>query len=323
MNLSGVAWRGPQSPLAEPHWQEIIQGWREALARCGRRPGRKRVHAMRVATVRLQSPVEVWLSKRVGDDAAGRTARRWMKQAEKLRKTLSPVRDLDVLLEILRGMRSPQAGDVGQVSRAGRACLLEMDKLERRLERKRRSAEQKFSKSIAKKQTAFDEAGEALQQAFGDSNVRTVIDVAAALRGMSAEMAAEAAFLTAETLHDFRKRAKTARYVAEVAQKGDETAKAQAALFKRIQSAVGEWHDWLTLAESAELVLGAGRGDGLVPLLKSLAERSLDKALSESRRLTGELVKLSAGEGRAKRSFSQKKTVQSAGRATAETQRFA
>ncbi|HTB96455.1 MAG TPA: CHAD domain-containing protein [Terracidiphilus sp.] len=323
MNFVGIGRRGPSQLAGQPAWQENIEAWREALKRCGRRPGRKRVHAMRVTTVRLQAPVEVWLQEQTMDDAAGRAARHWMKQAEKLRKILSPVRDLDVLLQILRGMRSPQAGEIAELCRAGRACLREMDTLERRLERKRASAEKRFSAMIAKKQNAFDEAGVGLAKLFCGAEVSRSIDTTAAILGIMGGLELEASMLTAETLHEFRKRAKTARYLAEISQSSDAMAKAQAALLKKIQNKVGIWHDWLTLAEIAESELGAGGGDGLVPLLRSLEERSLEKALGESRRLAGELGRLGEGdEGKLQR-VPRKRPVQGIGRSMSASKRRA
>ena len=61
--------------------------------------------------------------------------------------------------------------------------------------------------------------------------------------------------LDAENLHDFRKATKKARYVAESAtEKGPYSSVAKA--LKRIQDAIGDWHDWQCLCEEAETALG-------------------------------------------------------------------
>ncbi|MGB7549792.1 MAG: hypothetical protein WBM14_18800, partial [Terracidiphilus sp.] len=41
-----------------PEWRSQVEAWRQLLAECGRKPGRKRVHELRVATLRLQAEVE-------------------------------------------------------------------------------------------------------------------------------------------------------------------------------------------------------------------------------------------------------------------------
>ena len=57
--------------------------------------------------------------------------------------------------------------------------------------------------------------------------------------------------LDAENLHDFRKATKKARYVAEsAAEKGPYSSVAKA--LKRVQDAIGEWHDWLCLWKRPE-----------------------------------------------------------------------
>ncbi len=57
-------------------------------------------------------------------------------------------------------------------------------------------------------------------------------------------------------LHDFRKGAKKARYVAE-ADDNDPWAKAIGKAIKQVQDAIGDWHDWLVLGEEAAQALGA------------------------------------------------------------------
>ena len=60
---------------------------------------------------------------------------------------------------------------------------------------------------------------------------------------------------TAE-LHEIRKRAKLARYLAESAPQSFLEAHRIAARFAALQQAGGEWHDWLILAEFAADELG-------------------------------------------------------------------
>jgi CHAD domain-containing protein len=96
--------------------------------------------------------------------------------------------------------------------------------------------------------------------------------------------------LDRENLHDFRKGAKKARYVAE-SDDHDPAAEAMAKAVKRVQDAIGEWHDWEVVAEEAEEALG---GDGAVlhAELQSRAQRAYERALrvttTASRRFIGE-----------------------------------
>jgi CHAD domain-containing protein len=58
-------------------------------------------------------------------------------------------------------------------------------------------------------------------------------------------------------LHETRKRAKLARYLAESAPGSALAARRLAARFAALQQAGGEWHDWLILTEFAATELGA------------------------------------------------------------------
>lgn len=295
MNLDLLAPSGRSAVFPEPEWLKRIDSWREALERCSRKPGKKRVHAMRVTTLRLQAPLEVWLRDRAVDDAAGSAARKWIKQAEKLRKLLSAVRDLDVLLDLMSTMQAPEAKGVEAQCRAGQSCLRALGKLEQRLKRQRVDAKDGFSQAIEKKKTTFDAAGESLRKALDEAPLGKAIDASAALREAITGLVQDAPNLGAETLHDFRKRAKTARYLAEIVEAYDPAARRATTLLKKIQTTAGEWHDFDTLAARADRVLKPGKKDELVPLLKSLAERSLACALKETQNAASKLATLAGG----------------------------
>ena len=295
MNSRLLAPDGRAAFFPEPEWLKRIDDWSQALERCNRKPGKRRVHAMRVATLRLQAPLEVWLRERAVDDSAGRAARKWIKQAEKLRKLLSAVRDLDVLLDLMATMQSQDARGVEARCRAGESCLRELDKLERRLKRRRAGAKDDFIAAIEKKMNAFGAAGNSLREAVVDPGIGKAIDASAALRMTMTGLVQDAPGLVPETLHDFRKRAKMARYLAEIVEQYEPTAKQAVILLKKIQSTVGQWHDWETLAETAERLLKPGKKSELVPLLRALAERSIQSALRETQGVAKELAVLAGG----------------------------
>jgi CHAD domain-containing protein len=73
--------------------------------------------------------------------------------------------------------------------------------------------------------------------------------------------------LTEDNLHDFRTDTKRLRYLAESAGKGLE-ARSAVHQFKRIQDAIGSWHDWLTLTRTATKVLDAPAKSPLLTALR-------------------------------------------------------
>jgi CHAD domain-containing protein len=96
--------------------------------------------------------------------------------------------------------------------------------------------------------------------------------------------------LDKENLHDFRKGAKKARYVAE-SDDEDPAAKAMAKAIKRVQDAIGDWHDWVVVAEEAHEALG--ESGGLLQIdLEARAQHAYERALRTTstmgRRFIGE-----------------------------------
>jgi CHAD domain-containing protein len=96
--------------------------------------------------------------------------------------------------------------------------------------------------------------------------------------------------LDKENLHDFRKGAKKARYVAE-SDADDPAAGAIAKAIKRVQDAIGDWHDWVVVAEEAHEALGKD-GALLERDLEARAQQAYERALritsTAGRRFIGE-----------------------------------
>ena len=100
--------------------------------------------------------------------------------------------------------------------------------------------------------------------------------------------------LDAENLHDFRKATKKARYVAESAAEKEPYSSVAKAL-KRVQDAIGDWHDWQCLCEEAETALGKDAPD-LIAHLEREVERHFAAAMKTTQtmraRLSGEWMAL-------------------------------
>jgi CHAD domain-containing protein len=93
--------------------------------------------------------------------------------------------------------------------------------------------------------------------------------------------------LDAENLHDFRKATKKARYVAEGGAEGQRLSSVAKAL-KRVQDAIGQWHDWLCLAEDARVAVGQHAPE-LTAALKLEVERHFAEALKTTLTMRGQL----------------------------------
>jgi len=274
-----------------------IESWRRLLAECGRKPSRRRVHALRVATLRLQARMEHGLGQVPEEDPAKRTLGRWNKQAEKLRDALSLVRETDVHLAKLDGLRKSVGDGAAHRSRLSRVCLKQIGAVERRLERTRKGAAKKLTEEIYRRTERLERLSKGLTKSPEAADQLNARSNPAELHTLIAGLAANVPNLDAKSLHEFRKRVKTVRYVAEVAAGDHARAAQQVAALRTMQSALGDWHDCQSLSkEVRRIVKGDAEQGGLVELLETLTGESLENALAVCRRTIKRLIGLDMEE---------------------------
>jgi CHAD domain-containing protein len=225
-------------------------------------------------------------------------ARPWLRQLKQIRRAAGPVRDLDVhrkLLEDLVGKAAPES-DADPLHTHAETKQAEM--LDEWLKSERKHLARGMQKQIRKRQHGLAQGQTALMNAIGSVPLESV------RTGRSADAVALEDFvlaidamplLDAENLHEFRKATKKARYVAEsAAEKGSYSSVAKA--LKRVQDAIGEWHDWQCLLEEAGTALGKDAPD-LTAHLEREAERHFAAAMKTTQtmraRLSGEWMALS------------------------------
>ncbi|MGA8728951.1 MAG: CHAD domain-containing protein [Terracidiphilus sp.] len=254
------------------------------------------MHGLRVATLRLQARMDHWLQGQGAGGPEERAVKRWNRQAEKLRRALSTVRETDVYLGKIEGLRSSVSEPAHGSSRLTRMCLRQIDAVEDRMKRDRKEAARKAVDEIKRRMGRFERLSSELEAELRDAVDGRANSEAGGVGEMIAALLTESSNLNAENLHEFRKRVKNVRYVAEIAGTGSARATRQLAALRRMQSAAGVWHDWQTLAKRASRTLrGRNKEGGLGELLETLAGESLQKALEVCRRTSGRLAKERAG----------------------------
>ncbi|HLY40414.1 MAG TPA: CHAD domain-containing protein [Terracidiphilus sp.] len=270
-----------------------LESWRRLLSECGRKPSRRRVHALRVATLRLQARVEHRLEQLPVEDPAKRSVSRWNKQAEKLREALSVVRETDVHLAKLAGLRKSVGDGSASRSRMSRVCLKEIASVEGRLERTRKRAAKKLAEEIDKRSERLERSSKELTKAPVPDDLLTARSDPGELQAMISGLAGRVPALDAKSLHEFRKRVKTVRYVAEMAAPDDAHCAQQVTALRTMQSALGDWHDCQSLSKEACRIIkhGAEQG-GLVELLETLTGESLENALTVCRKTIERLMEV-------------------------------
>lgn len=231
----------------------------------------ERVHQVRTTARRLEAVLEICYP------APTKRVARMLRQLKKVRKRAGAVRDVDVQSAALRGLKIGREGE-----RKSRllACLAD----------ERGQRESKFQKIVHSRknaklrkrlqQTAREMAdASAPPELNGHSQPPVWIDfdpVASSLR-MFAGLTRQMKSLTAENLHSYRTRGKRIRYVAEMAGNTPD-AKRIVRAFKRTQDVIGDWHDWLTLTETAEELFHRSLDSALVSALRNIANAKFVEA---------------------------------------------
>ncbi|HVT99381.1 MAG TPA: CHAD domain-containing protein [Acidobacteriaceae bacterium] len=289
---------------------------RENLAKCAEDPGVEPVHDTRTGTRRLQATLEDLVRQSPAGEAgepmrAAATAT--MKTLKKIRRAAAPVRDLDVhrrLLEKLvrraveprdnkdqKAFREPAGNNTPnllETAEAGlRTTALEQqaDDLDAWLKHRRDEQAGGLKAQTNDLITRFDKRLGELEAALHAQRARRARKKSPGVVALDAfaRLASEMQVLDATNLHDFRKGAKKARYVAELAAQGDAQAKQVGETLKKLQDEIGDWHDWLVLAEEAHAALGE-RATDLTALIEGEREQHFVAAMNTATKLRGRLM---------------------------------
>lgn len=299
--------------------RRLARTLRENLVQCADVPEVDPVHDTRTGTRRLQATLEDLVrGLPVGDasEPVRGAASATMRLLKKIRHEAGPVRDLDVhrkLLEkltkraldpdaILKNeetgpkqdemaladaevLESPEAGlrrtGVGQ----------QADDLDAWLKHRRSELAADLRGQASEMVEKLDKRLEELESALRVKRARGSRKKPPGVVALDsfARLASEMQLLDAGNLHDFRKGAKKARYVAELAAQGDEQAKQVGATLKKLQDEIGDWHDWLVLLDEAHAAL-SGDAVELFALLDSERERHFVAAMKTAAKLRGRLM---------------------------------
>lgn len=288
---------------------------RENLAKCAGDPDVDPVHDTRTGTRRLQATLEN-LVRETPEAGAGGAARdaaaATMQMLKRIRRAAGPVRDLDVhrkllskltrrALDPVKAEEEPEGkpdlvagAEALETPQAGlRRTPVEQqsDHLDAWLKHRRDELAQDLQAKAATALSRFDKRMTALEAALRARGVRrrkTKPPAVVALENF-ARLATEMQALHADNLHDFRKGAKKARYVAELAASADVEAGRVGSTLKKLQDEIGDWHDWLVLAEEAHAALGDGARE-LIELIEAERNQHFAAAMQMASKLRGRLM---------------------------------
>lgn len=275
-------------------WREQVAAWLASLAGCRRKPTRKRVHALRSATLRLRSQLEFWHDIAAPAEATKRAVRRWSRQASRLRRALGPVREADVFLAKLERLRREDEQLAAPEKRLSPVCLRQISVLQRRLERRREDAARKLVATLNARHERLNGLGEAIADVpipCAASAARRIERIFAQICASIERAAEEFAPLDAGNLHAFRCSMRRVHFVSAQLAPGDLRARHITDILQKMQAAAGEWHDWQQLLQKALRVFPRKSGSGtLAAVLQARVEDSLRRALGLCRRSLAQLL---------------------------------
>jgi len=216
-------------PITPQRSRAIFQKLERDLIKLSAKPRAENVHGFRTATRRLQVLLGDLSPK------LARSHKKLLKMLGRIRKRAGKVRDLDVQLSALRSLK---------VSKEARSKT----ELVKGLIESRGKQEKKLRKIVDG--ASVREIRKRLKRAGKEFNPEKSLDPLLVARGILEPLQLEDAPLTEALLHRYRLLTKRARYAAEFADESAESSQFIADV-KKIQDAVGNWHDWFTLAQTA------------------------------------------------------------------------
>jgi CHAD domain-containing protein len=244
--------------IASERCQLVFQKTERALLKLSSGQDAESVHAFRTTSRRVQTLLEEVLLVR------HRNEKKLLKMLDRLRKRSGKVRDLDVQLTALRSLKVPQEPRRKTQLMHG---LIEL----------RAKHEQKLRKMLDKE--TVREVRRRLKRASREVNTEAARDPLTVARAMLAKVVRPAGPVTEDVLHQYRTVVKKARYAVEFAPKSAEAAQLGSQL-KRLQDAVGHWHDWLTLTQTAANRIGDVNQSSLVAALNSVTGGKFRQAVA-------------------------------------------
>jgi CHAD domain-containing protein len=223
-------------------------------------PKRKSVHRLRTTTRRIEAQLEL-LALLPDLPEHARPAKKARRLLRKLRRAAGRVRDLDVQRALIQ-------------SRSHEAL-----KLRALFKQQRGGAAESLLSTLHQYQSKLARALEELLKTLEPIESVTIPATHLVRLTLSwyADHASSATQRDHRQLHDVRKAAKLARYIAESANAPASIRLARS--FESLQQAGGDWHDWLTLSRIARRELGPA--STLAQSFAGRCERSLSKYLTQ------------------------------------------
>ncbi len=245
-------------PIDLKRSHQSFQKLARELTKLTKTPTPDSVHKFRTNSRRVEAVLSEVLPK------LNRNEKKLLKLLSRLRKRAGRVRDLDVEIAALRGLKIPEGN--GHKSQFVDALVEE-----------RARHEQKLVKAFDR--ATADEVRKRLKRAVSEIEVPKDTEPLALTLSKLAQLGRDHVTLTEKTLHQYRIVGKRARYIAELADRHPD-AQRVIDLLKHMQDVIGDWHDWLKLTQKAEALFGGVRDSALVAMLRNVTQAKFRQCIT-------------------------------------------
>lgn len=265
--------------------QKVKEDWdglAAAIEDCGDEPTEEAVHHVRTRCRRMEALVSSLLSVHAGDAEDLRSVGApLLRKLKKIRREAGAVRDVDIHLSLLDSLL--EKAPVASPDRAARD-------LKKTLKRERKQAAAAMLKIIKRRKRKLTTKAIAFEEVFDSMPAsEQQLDTVALATARFLETSAAMPVLGAKNLHEFRKRSKMARYIAEINPRSLASARLAKKL-NRIQDAIGTWHDWDVMEQEAARILDT-KGKALRGQMGQMRKETYREALIVARQTQQELVR--------------------------------
>jgi len=244
--------------LHPEHTRATFRKLGRQMSKLAAKPAPENVHKFRTSSRRVEVLLSDLAGSRSGND------KKLLKLLGRLRKKAGRVRDLDVQSSALHSLKMPQ--EPGRKSQ-----------LTRTLAEERAKREKKLLRSLDKE--TVSEVRKRLKRTAATLEIPKNADPLSLARKKLNDLEVDPGNVTEKTLHQFRIAGKRARYVAEFAGKNAEATHLIAQL-NHMQDVIGDWHDWVQLADRAEKLFGGVQDSPLVAALRNITRAKFRQAVT-------------------------------------------
>lgn len=216
------------------------------------------VHGFRRATRRLETLLAEFPAK------PNRNQEKLLRMLSRIRRRAGKVRDVDVQLAALRGFK------VSLEPRLKTRLIEQL--LEARVQHERRLSKLLKNNDVREIRRRLRKASQSFPRVLIADPVKTAVRILGSVH-------CSAGSLNDESLHRYRLALKRARYAVELAPRST-TAEQLTRELKRLQDALGAWHDWMLLTKTASEHLGEVKQSPLVRALDNLTRGKFRDAVA-------------------------------------------